>query len=131
MPCLVRQLSVSLRGLVIEYRRVRLQGTKPESLKLVPQPEVREFIELCITRNPGLRPASRELLKHSFFDDVRMERELERQAEHAKYLADYANHGPNGRGHSDMFSNESQSTGSGFGHPDYGHHDHHYDVSSQ
>lgn len=50
-----------------------LQGTKPNSLKLVEDVELREFIELCISRNHGLRPESRQLLKHSFFDDVKLE----------------------------------------------------------
>ena len=43
----------------------------PSGLSKVANDETREFIELCISHDPELRPESRQLLKHAFFESIR------------------------------------------------------------
>eukprot|EP01025_Chloroclados_australasicus_P065572 TRINITY_DN8934_c0_g1_i4.p1 TRINITY_DN8934_c0_g1~~TRINITY_DN8934_c0_g1_i4.p1 ORF type:complete len:483 (-),score=61.89 TRINITY_DN8934_c0_g1_i4:2013-3461(-) len=53
------------------YRRVT-QGIHPEAMQKVQDQELRRFIELCICHNPQFRPEARELLKNSFFDEIKV-----------------------------------------------------------
>lgn len=52
------------------YKRVT-QGQYPQSLKNVEDDELRDFIQMCILHERSLRPDSRKLLKHSFFEGCR------------------------------------------------------------
>lgn len=47
------------------------QGVLPSGLDKVENQELRDFIELCISHDPELRPHSRQLLKHTFFESIR------------------------------------------------------------
>ena len=51
------------------YKKVT-SGVKPEALNSVPDPVVKTFIEKCIAQ-PRARPSASELLKDSFFSDVK------------------------------------------------------------
>lgn len=66
------------------YKRVS-QGVYPEGLKKVVDEDLRAFIQLCISHSPAARPEARKLLKHSFFQSYRAEKEaaeaLRRQVE--------------------------------------------------
>ena len=50
-----------------------LQGIPPQALSRVRGDELRRLIELCITHDPTVRPAARVLLKHPFFESLRLE----------------------------------------------------------
>jgi len=52
------------------YRKVTT-GVLPSGLDKVENQELRQFIELCISHDPELRPESRMLLKHPFFESIR------------------------------------------------------------
>ena len=47
------------------------QGIPPLALGKAPE-ELQAFVSLCICHNPALRPEARQLLKHPFFDCVRL-----------------------------------------------------------
>ncbi|CAD7698966.1 unnamed protein product [Ostreobium quekettii] len=61
------------------FRQVTL-GVYPAALQRIEDAETRSFIELCIDHYHERRPAARQLIKHSFFDDVRPERPGSRAA---------------------------------------------------
>lgn len=76
------------------YKKVT-QGILPAGLTKVSNKELCEFIEMCIVHDPDKRPEARQLLKHSFFEGVRVEKPahqpvdryiLEKQAEYEKAL---------------------------------------------
>ena len=48
------------------------QGIPPQALDKVSSEELKAFIMLCITHDADKRPEARQLLKHPFFDCVRM-----------------------------------------------------------
>jgi len=48
-------------------------GVKPQALQRVRGDQLRELIELCIAHDAGDRPEARQLLKHPFFDSLKME----------------------------------------------------------
>ncbi|GIL76292.1 hypothetical protein Vretimale_5827 [Volvox reticuliferus] len=52
------------------FKKVTL-GVPPASLVRV-NPDLREFISLCIAHNPDDRPSARELLKHPYLEAVRL-----------------------------------------------------------
>lgn len=49
-----------------------MQGIYPQSLSKVVDKETREFIELCISHDHEDRPSARKLVKHKFFDCLRL-----------------------------------------------------------
>ncbi|KAG2495563.1 hypothetical protein HYH03_006163 [Edaphochlamys debaryana] len=54
------------------YKKVT-QGIHPGGLSKVANKELREFIQLCIQHDPNLRPEARQLLKHPFFESIRLQ----------------------------------------------------------
>eukprot|EP01026_Neomeris_dumetosa_P038708 TRINITY_DN3157_c0_g1_i1.p3 TRINITY_DN3157_c0_g1~~TRINITY_DN3157_c0_g1_i1.p3 ORF type:complete len:498 (+),score=58.07 TRINITY_DN3157_c0_g1_i1:120-1496(+) len=52
------------------YKRVS-NAIPPEGLNLIQDKELKDFIQLCICYNADFRPEARQLLKHSFFDELR------------------------------------------------------------
>lgn len=52
------------------FRHVSM-GIHPASLKKIEDRECQEFIELCVNHFHERRPQARQLVKHSFFDDIR------------------------------------------------------------
>lgn len=50
------------------------QGVKPQALSRVRSNELRALIELCIAHDPDHRPQARQLLKHPFFESLRLVR---------------------------------------------------------
>ena len=69
------------------YKRVTA-GIMPEALKKVTDPEIREFMELCLVREPEIRLSANDLLQHSFLEmeDSCDEKELEDSAAAAAAL---------------------------------------------
>jgi hypothetical protein len=49
-----------------------LQGTQPAGIDKIKNDGLKEFIRLCIAHDPRQRPEARQLLKHQFFDSIRM-----------------------------------------------------------
>lgn len=58
-------------GVAQIFRKVT-QGVKPQALGRVRSDELRALIEQCIAHDPEERPSARKLLKHSFFESLRM-----------------------------------------------------------
>jgi serine/threonine protein kinase len=48
------------------------QGIPPAALSKVSSQSLRDFITLCINPNPAGRPSALELLKHEFFDSLKL-----------------------------------------------------------
>jgi serine/threonine protein kinase len=55
----------------VKHLVVTMQGKYPEGLKAVEDDELRDFIQMCIVHTPEMRPDTRKLLKHSFFEGCR------------------------------------------------------------
>lgn len=68
------------------YKKV-IQGIHPAGLEKVTNQELREFIELCISHNPQQRPEARQLLKHSYFDSIRLTKTPSSTERHAAAAA--------------------------------------------
>lgn len=62
-------------GVAHIFRKVT-QGIKPQALQRVMGEQLRALIEQCIAFNPQDRPEARKLLKHPFFESLRMEQYL-------------------------------------------------------
>ena len=56
------------------YFLITPKGIKPQALERVKGEELRQLINLCIEHDPSIRPGARALLKHPFFDSLRMVR---------------------------------------------------------
>lgn len=57
------------------YKKVS-QGLLPDGLAKVTSTTLRTFISECIRHDPQQRPSARSLLKHPYFDSIRMELDL-------------------------------------------------------
>jgi serine/threonine protein kinase len=67
----------------VQVLRKITNGIRPAAMDKVEDREVREFIELCIQKDPSLRPSATELLQHPFLTTpcIPMPRLADRQTE--------------------------------------------------
>jgi serine/threonine protein kinase len=49
-----------------------MQGIPPAALSKVNSQSLRDFVTLCINPNPKKRPSALDLLKHEFFDSLKL-----------------------------------------------------------
>lgn len=49
-----------------------VQGIPPAALSKVSSQSLRDFVTLCINPNPVKRPSALDLLKHEFFDSLKL-----------------------------------------------------------
>ncbi|KAI3646024.1 hypothetical protein MP228_008952 [Amoeboaphelidium protococcarum] len=89
------------------YKKVT-SGVKPAALEKVTDPEVKEFIELCLQYDPQQRPSSGELLQHQFLKDSAAAAQVNEMLSPALTVSASANQSPSIPAQSPLISRPQQ-----------------------